>query len=205
MIPRHLFRTVPERTSDEAEQFWIEAKLIHPEWSHVTVREPVDAGQFPLTSHVWPGIKHGAQKAGLIRLELIYTYGGVYIDSDVQVCRSFETLRCCDLFAGWEDKNVIPDAVFGACAANPVIGDMLNIAVAYVELGQDPWSSGPGVFTDVLQTCNQVILFPPGTLYPYSYREKHLRHQPHCDNPWTHAVHHWAGSWLTSPTRQLGR
>lgn len=196
MIPRNLFRTVPADTSSEVEQWWIEAKLQHPGWRHVTVREPVDPAEFPLTSHVWPLIEYGAQKAGLIRLELIYTYGGVYIDSDVQVCRSFETLRACELFAGWEDKNTIPDAVFGAEQTNPVVGEMLEIAVAYVELGQDPWSSGPGVFTDVLQACNRAVIFPPGTLYPYSYHDKHLRHANHCENPWTHAVHHWAGSWL---------
>jgi len=201
VIPRLLFRTVPEVTSDKVEAWWVDAKLLHPQWQHVTVREPVDPAQFPISSHLWPTIEHGAQKAGLIRLELIYTFGGVYIDSDVQVCRSFETLRCCELFAGWEDKNVIPDAVFGAERANPVVGEMLEIAMCYVELGQDPWSSGPGVFTDVLQTCNRAVLFPPGTLYPVHYRQKHLLHQDNCSNPWTHTVHHWAGSWV-SPGRE---
>ena len=99
-----------------------------------------------------------------------------------------------------EDRNTIPDACFGAEQGNPVIGEMLDIACAYIELGASPWSSGPGVFTDVLQTCNRAILFPPGTLYPYHYQQKHLRHVDHCANPWTHSIHHWHGSWL-SPDR----
>lgn len=196
MIPRHLFRTVPERTTDEVERWWAGAKLLHPTWSSVTVREPVDPDQFPLTSPTWASCANGAQKAGLIRLELVWTYGGVYIDSDVEVCRSFEALRYCELFAGWEDKNVVPDAIFGAHAEHPVIGEMMHIAIELVNLGQNAWASGPGVFTDVLPTCNRAILFPPGTLYPYHYSEKHRRHADHCSSPWVHAIHHWAGSWV---------
>ena len=108
MIPRHLFRTVPEHTTAEVEQFSIDAKLQHPGWQHITVREPVDPAQFPISSPLWPKIEFGAQKAGLIRLELIFAYGGVYIDSDVEVCRSFETLRCCELFAGWRTATRSP-------------------------------------------------------------------------------------------------
>lgn len=132
----------------------------------------------------------------MIRLELIGTYGGVYIDSDVEVVRSFEPLRSCGLFAGWEDERVIPDAVFGAQAGHPVVLEMLQIAMTLVEVGQGAWASGPGVFTDVLQTCNQAVLFPPGAFYPYNYRNKHERSLPHAKNPWTYAIHHWHGSWL---------
>lgn len=196
MIPQHLFRTVPEQTTREVDNWWADAKLIHPGWKHVTVREPVDPAQFPISSAVWPLCTSGAQKAGLIRLELVLTYGGVYIDSDVEVYRSFEPLRRCELFAAWEDEAVIPDAVFGAEAANPVVADMLQIAITLVELGQNAWASGPGVFTDVLQTCNRAVIFPPAAFYPYHYGRKHERHLDHAKSPWTWCAHHWAGSWL---------
>lgn len=196
MIPRNLFRTCQEATSREVEDWWADAKLIHPGWNHVTVREPVDPDQFPISAPAWPLCGSGAQKAGLIRLELIHTYGGVYIDSDVQVVRSFEPLRSCGLFAAWEDERVIPDAVFGAEAGHPVVLEMLQIAVTLVELGQGAWASGPGVFTDVLPTCNRAVIFPPLAFYPYHYRNKHERNLPHAQRPWVFCIHHWAGSWL---------
>lgn len=194
-IPRHLFRTTAEVTTAEVEGWWNDAKLLHPGWSCVTVREPVDPARFPISSPMWPLCGSGAQKAGLIRLELIATYGGTYIDSDVQVFRSFEPLRAASLWAGWEDKNVIPDAVFGAEQGHPVVVDMLNIAAAYVELGQGAWASGPGVFTDVLQTCNRAVLLPPAAFYPIHYREKHLLRGYVCDDPFTWCCHHWHHSW----------
>lgn len=195
-IPRHLFRTCQEKTTPEVEQWWNEAKLIHPTWRHITVREPVDPAQFPISSPVWGMCGSGAQKAGLIRLELVLTYGGVYIDSDVSVCRPFESLRSCALFAGFEDENVIPDAVFGAEPGNEVVAEMLQIAITLVELGESAWSSGPGVFTDVLRTSNRAVLFPPMAFYPVHYRQKHLLGRDNCAHPSTFCVHHWFGSWL---------
>jgi mannosyltransferase OCH1-like enzyme len=199
MIPRTLFRTVPAITTPEVEGWWNEAKLIHPTWQHVTVREPVDASQFPISSPYWDRCTSGAQKAGLIRLELIATYGGIYLDSDVQVFRSFEPLRAAELFAGWEDERVIPDAVFGAEADHPVVREMLAIACTLVELGQGAWASGPGVFTDVLQHCNRAVVLPPLAFYPYHYSQKHLRNNDHAAWPWCFCAHHWFGSWVTAP------
>ena len=44
---------------------------------------------------------------------------------------------------------------------------------------------------------SDVLLFPPGTLYPYHYKEKQRRSEDHATaQPWAFMAHHWAGSWL---------
>lgn len=201
MIERNLYRTVPAETSDLCERWWAEAVAIHPTWNCVTVREPVDPDQFPISSRVWPLCTSGAQKAGLIRLELVLTFGGAYVDSDVEVFRTFEPLRSCQVFAGWEDDKVIPDAVFGGEKGHPVLAEMLQIAITMVELGQGAWGSGPGVFTDVLSNCPEATVLPPAAFYPYHYKELHRRYEPHGDHPWVWCVHHWQGSWLSDAQR----
>jgi mannosyltransferase OCH1-like enzyme len=198
MIPKNLFRTVPEKTSDKVETWWTWSVELHQDWDCQTWRDPLDPGKFPLTSAYWKHCQHGAQLAGLVRLELVYTYGGVYIDSDYQCYRSFGHLRGLQAFAGWEDERVVPDAVFGAEAGHPAIGECIEVATALVEMGKGPWETGPGVFTDVLTRRTDVILFPPPVLYPvhYSQKKKASARGYHGNNPWTIGNHHWNASWV---------
>lgn len=198
MIPKNLFRTVPERTSEASETWWKWAVDMHQGWNCVTYRDPLDPADFPLTSPYWDACQHGAQMAGLVRLELVYTQGGVYIDSDVQVYRSFDPLRLLPAFAGWEDERVVPDAIFGAEAGHHVIGDCLKAACKLVEMGYGPWDTGPGVFTDLLPSNPDVLVLPPASFYPYHYSRKRTADakKNHGANPWCYAVHHWNASWV---------
>lgn len=91
-IPRILHRTVPAETTDEVEQWWAKFAEIHPGWEMRTYREPIDPSEWPLTGFLFDRCANGAQKAGLIRLEALFTFGGVYVDSDVEPFRSLEPL-----------------------------------------------------------------------------------------------------------------
>lgn len=204
MIPRRLIRTVPTETSDEVEGFWAAAIDLHPEWDHVTLRDPLDPSQFPRTSPHWPRCSSGAQLAGLVRLEAVWTHGGVYIDSDVECYRPMDDLLVLGCFAGWEDDQTVPDAVFGATAGHPALDACLELAIGRLYSdsadwrdGAGAWSTGPGVFTAVLPNRDDVTLFGPDAFYPYHYTERDRRHEDHRSRvPTAYAAHHWHGSWL---------
>lgn len=198
MIPKNLFRTVPEITTQAVDQWWIWTVEMFQEWNCVTYRDPLDPADFPLTGHLWELCQHGAQKAGFIRLELVYTHGGVYIDSDVQTHRSFADLLGLRMFAGWEDRHVIPDAIFGAEAGHPALKELIDAATCLVEMGYGPWDTGPGVFTDILPGRQDVTLFPPSTFYPYHYTRKKTADARHnwSQYPWCYAQHNWHASWV---------
>lgn len=194
-IPRILHRTVPEQTDGEVEANWRLFKKLHPGWQYMTHRDPMDPKDWPMTGAHWSKCSSGAQKAGLIRLEALYRWGGVYVDSDCEPYRSLEPLLDLKLFAAWEDRNVIPDAVIGAEPEHPAIKECIRLAIKL--LPQGAWHSGPGVTTRVLQKRNDVTLLPPGTFYPYHYHEKQRRNEDHkSQQPWAFMAHHWAGSWL---------
>lgn len=194
-IPRILHRTVPVVTSDETERFWYNAKPLLPGWTFYDWREPLDPADFPETSDLWPKCTSGAQKAGLIRLEVLHRWGGVYIDSDVELYRSLEPLLALEGFAAWEDVRCCPDAVLGFRAGHPALKIMLEKARSAVMGKQGAWKSGPGVTTSTLPGREDVLLLPPGTFYPYHYKEKHRREEDHASQPWTFGAHHWAHSW----------
>ncbi len=194
VIPRILHRTVPAETTDEVEGFWRKTQALHPGWEFRTYREPVDPADFPLTSDLWPRCQNGAQKAGLIRLEALFTHGGVYLDSDCEPFRSLEPLLHLQAFAAWEDETTVPDAVLGAKAGHPAFEEMIAKARSAIEGGADAWLSGPGVTTETLPNRPDVLVLPPGAFYPHHYLEKNQA-GARTSCPWVFVEHRWAHSW----------
>lgn len=196
-IPRRFIRSVPREPSPEAETWWQGFTDLHPGWEMVTYRDPIDPRLFPLTSPAWPGCRHPAQMAGLLRLEAILGDGGVWVDCDVECYRSFEPLRAVSCFAAWEDRRTVPDALFGAEPGHPAIKLCLEAALQSVWAGEDPWQSGPGVLTKLLPGRADVLLLPPGSFYPYHWSRKDERGFDHKGSqPWAFAAHHWSASWV---------
>lgn len=195
MIPRLLFRTVPAKTSDECEELWAIACELHPEWEHVTYREPVDeVAEFPISATRFDRCKNGAQRADLIRLEALLRHGGVYIDSDVELYRPLDSLLACEAFAAWEDRSAICNAVLGARPDHPAIADCfgLNLEAA----GGPDLCESIEIVTRVLAWRDDVLVLPPATFYPYHWTERSRRYDDHrALNPWTFGAHHWARGW----------
>lgn len=202
MIPRRIIRSVPTDTTEQVEAWFVRAADLHPGWEMVTHRDPIEPWRFPITAPFWPRCQNGAQLAGLIRLEALYSEGGIWLDSDVELFRPLDSLLHCSAFAAWEDANVVPDAVLGAVPQHPAIGACLVDACRRIatddgdwRTGNGAWSTGPGVTTSILPGRDDVLLLPPGSFFPVHYSEKALC-AAYTPEPWTFAIHHWAASWL---------
>lgn len=193
-IPRILHRTVPEHTSDEVEGWWQRFGELHPDWDLRTYREPIDPADWPMTGMMFDQCQNGAQKAGLIRLEAVYTYGGIYVDSDVEPHRPFDPLLPLGAFAAWEDESVVPDAVMGATKEHPAWMQLIGRAREAIMNNQDAWHSGPGGTTEVLPGRSDVLLLPPGAFYPAHYLEKN-KLGTNRSKPWVFCEHKWHHSW----------
>ena len=196
MIPQRLIRTVPESTSTEVETWWEQACLMHPEWEHVTLRDPIDKADFPLTSPQWGVCESGAQLADLVRAEELYLRGGVYIDSDVEVLRPFDPLLGCKGVLGWEDPDSICNAVM--LFEPNHFGLAWYIEKALTRLHEGTWASGVGLITETFRHRLDTLLLPPETFYPIHWRHKDILgiSAAHiCVPHWSFTVHHWKHSW----------
>ena len=62
------------------------------------------------------------------RLDIIYEHGGIYLDTDVELVRSLDTLLDCGAFLSIdkEDLSVNTGLGFGAEARNPLIKKLLS-------------------------------------------------------------------------------
>lgn len=206
MIQQTLIRVVPAQTSAEAERFWSGACELHPTWDHLTLRDPIDSALFPLTSPYWHLAQNGAQFAGLVRLEAIYTAGGFYLDSDLELFGPLDDLCEHRAVGCWEDSETVPDLFMAAEAGHPAIAACIDLAIERISgpeghwrTGNGAWSTGPGVTTTILPDRDDVTLLDPCafTGVHWSYKG------PHIDNdemrrrcPDARGRHWWRASWL---------
>jgi hypothetical protein len=202
-IPRIIHRVVPERTTEQVEAWWTATRKLHPGWELLTHRDPLEPNDWPMTSPYWSRCANGAQLAGLIRLEALYRYGGIYLDSDCEPYRSLEPLLSLHAFAAWEDERVVPDAVMGAEPEHPAIKECLDLAIKRLrsprtDEEKSTWSTGPGVTTTVLPKRPDVLLLPPGSFYEVHYKDpdRDAKMSTKRPEPWIFVLHHYAGSWL---------
>lgn len=60
------------------------------------------------------------------RLDIIYRYGGVYLDTDVELLENMDILLCDDFFCGFEQNNYVNFGLgFGAVKGHPIVGNLL--------------------------------------------------------------------------------
>jgi hypothetical protein len=201
-IPRILHRVVPAHINATAEVWWGRFATLHPSWQLLTHRDPLDPAEWPLTAPSWSKVSCGAQLADLVRLEALLRWGGVYVDQDMEPFRSLEPLLSAQVFAAWEDEQVVPNAVIGARPGHPLISEMLTLALRSMK--RSVWDAGPGATTKVLTGRTDVLLLPPSAFYAVHYRDPERdRKMSAPASPWEFARHHYWGSWLPEERRKV--
>lgn len=98
----------------------------HPDWEFKLWNEsnfPIELypyAQEALSAKCWAFVSDVA------RLHALYTEGGVYLDTDVVVLKSFEPLLKHDCFLGYEAPTQITISTFGAQRHHPYVGLLLD-------------------------------------------------------------------------------
>lgn len=123
-----------------------------------------------------------------IRLVAVKTYGGVYLDSDVEVIRSLDPLCDHEAVGAFQDatQQICP-ATFGACPDHPWIEWQIANADRYSR-PDTPWNVT--LMTDAPR--DRLTIVPTDTFFPW------LWSTPKEDRVITErtlSVHHWKGSW----------
>src|SRR5882762_7553453 len=102
-IPKLFHYVVPRPISAQMQTCIDGARRMHPDWEIRIWPDDTVVPNARLAKYL-SRARSGAQRADLIRLDALYTYGGVYLDSDVNVLRPFDDLiREYDFFIASED------------------------------------------------------------------------------------------------------
>lgn len=190
MIPRMFHRVVPEVVPDRFEEFWERFKRLHPGWEFVTWQDPLDPADWE-TGFLFDRCTAGAQLAGLVRLEVIWRYGGFYVDMDMEPLRSFEPLREHQCVFGTEGNGVLTDAIFGAEQHHPGIRACVDRFLRGF-WHENPSMTGPLHTTHVLGGRPDVTVLEQKAFFPYLWTEPERAGE---EFPDSFAVHRWNHSW----------
>lgn len=134
-----------------------------------------------------------------VRLYVLYQYGGIYLDTDIEIVKDFESLLSSRCFIGEEAPGKYNNAVMGAEKNHIFVEKCMKYMEDAFLKGHILYS--PEVVTTVANANrNDVEIFPSSFFYPYNpYRKGSLSQLMFRDiKSETYAIHHWSNSWKNS-------
>ena len=194
VVPRivHQIWVGPEPLPDEFASYVETWRRNHPGWEHRLWTEE----NLP-TDLRWPEalerIRHPAERADILRLELLWRHGGVYADTDLECRRSMEPeIGDAEFFTAYlKPKNVdkssdrVNNAFIGSVPGHPLLDRALDELRPQEWHGFDKTGSGSVFFDALVKQFPEVRILPGELIYPSSPREEKA----------AIAIHHWARSW----------
>ena len=158
-----------------------------------------------------------AKKWGFVpdyaRLDIVYTHGGIYLDTDVEIVRSFDPLLALPGFAGFQDPEQVNFGHgFGAEAGNPVIKKLMDSYLDkrfFKEDGTPDLTPSPRLNTDTLaakcglipdgtfQQLDGMTVYPTEYFCPKSFADGVTRKTKN-----TYSIHHFDASWFSDESKR---
>lgn len=145
-----------------------------------------------------------------VRLWAIYTYGGIYMDTDVELLQPIDVFLKDKAFSGFESIHTVPTGIMGGEAKHPVYKALLEeYTDRKFNLGNGKYNLTTNVeyITQYFQARgmrpdNSLQVIEDFTLYPKEYfcpkNPRTLKIE--CTKN-TYAIHHFASSWVPVRTR----
>lgn len=141
------------------------------------------------------------------RMKILYKYGGIYLDTDVEVIKTFpEYLLEHSCFSGIEhiSKLVSPGLIFGCQAGNQMVGELVAEYenIKFKNAGVDRIVTINKRVTnylikygytldDKMQIINDMVIYPSNYFCGYDGERRITDIKPE-----TISIHHYAASWL---------
>jgi mannosyltransferase OCH1-like enzyme len=154
-------------------------------------------------------LENWANASNYVRLFAVHQDGGIYLDTDVELLKSFESILANRCFFGWQNpaklKSGINNAVFGAEKAHPFIRQLMDELLANFDGSETADLSSPRLVTRLLMEkgltqyvaavsrIDDITLYPRSYFYPYLFDEEFT---PECITQDTCCIHHWRMSWV---------
>jgi hypothetical protein len=167
MIPRLLHRIWlgPEPMPEEYVRLGKTWKRNHPAWEHHLWGEtnlPTD-----LSPEVYELLRRPAERADILRLELLHRLGGVYVDADVESLQPIDPLlEGVMCFLGALDSGRVSNAVMGAVPSHPLFARALAELRPRTTFGPvDRDGTGPLLIERIRHDFPHVTVFEPEVFY----------------------------------------
>lgn len=147
-----------------------------------------------------------------VRLYALEKYGGIYLDTDMEVLKPIDELLKHSAFSGFESKDHIPTGIMGAQKNHPWITELIsyyNERSFYKADGS--FDMTPNVVNITQKTVNKfglvinnsyqeldnnLVIYPKEYFCPSDYGDS-LKEKKKKITDKSYTIHHYNGSWLT--------
>lgn len=164
---------------------------------------------FDINSNLYVKQAYEAKKYAFVtdyvRLYALYNYGGIYMDTDVEVLKPLDIFLQYEAFTGFESEKFCVTGIIGSKKENRMIKDFLE---PYKKLkfinddGSINQTTNTTSMTDIAlkygvklnntqQNINSMEIFPKTYFCPLNYGDSQTDFSKN-----TYTIHHFAGSWL---------
>jgi len=163
------------------------------------------------------GVKSWTNVSDFVRLYVLYEEGGIYLDTDIEVVKSFDDLLNEDVFLGFQfdkppfgtgsESEWVNGAVMGGVKGQELFKTLMNAKNKNFNGNEPPSTAGPGLITNILRDMGlvydsnatdnithikNITIFPKRYFYPHSWNEKYDSSEITKD---TYCIHHWTTLW----------
>lgn len=157
--------------------------------------------------------KKWAFAADVIRWKVLFEHGGIYLDSDVEVIKSFDDLLQYSAFTGYEKSGSVQTAVVGSEKGNIWVKrwlDFYDDKKFVLNDGSYEMTPNPVFITEILLKNNvelnfdktveveDLIIFPSDYFSPKDAGTREIKITKN-----TYAIHHFSASWVNPLTKIL--
>ncbi|WP_307761069.1 glycosyltransferase [Phascolarctobacterium sp.] len=143
------------------------------------------------------------------RLKILYDYGGIYMDTDVEVCKPLDCLLSYGFWSGFESYGQIPTGTMASHRDNEILKYLLSYYdVKRFKNKDGSYDSTTNVITitkmvkdkyDIKLNNTFQIFGDNNAIFPFDYFcAKSTEDGKIKKTENTYTIHHFAGSWLTN-------
>ena len=169
-----------------------------------------DEDNYDVGKNIYMKQAYEAGKWGFVpdiaRLDILYNYGGLYIDTDVEIIKNLDDLLGNEAFTGVEKwGNINMGGCSGAVPHHPMIKKMLDFRINEEFIMQDgslnlttcgyyetmPFIQEGFIPDNTTQTIDGMTIYSSDYFQPYDYMSGET-----CITKNTHSIHHFNGGWI---------
>lgn len=188
MIPKilHQIWVGPEPFPKEFGAYQQSWRRHHPQWTfHFWTEETLPSNL--LRNEAYDQSRIPAERSDMIRIELLWEYGGVYVDTDMECMRPIDPLLDeVEAFAVYLKPGRVTNTVLGSKPGHPLFARARReMRPQTIGARFDKAASGPYFLDALFKRHHNVAIFPPELFFPASLEERER----------AYAVHHSSRSW----------
>jgi len=182
------------------------AKKIHPKWQYKLWTDK-DVSQMKLYNReIFDQTTNCGAKSDILRYEILYRYGGVYLDTDMECLKPLDILhKCYDFYIGIQplshDLITFGTGAIGSIPGHPILKHLIkSLPKNFRRYKMVTQQTGPipATISFYLESDKGTIdiALPANYFYPIDAKEKNIDKEK-CKKRGAFCIHWWAKTWCS--------